>query len=58
MSEEINGINEQKKAIIIGCGIAGPSLAIALGRARIKSTIYELHEGNLGLIPSEDNLLT
>ena len=32
---------KRKKAIIIGCGIAGPSLAIALGRAGIKSTIYE-----------------
>ena len=40
----MNDTSEHKKAIIIGCGIAGPSLAIALSRAGIKSTIYELHD--------------
>jgi 2-polyprenyl-6-methoxyphenol hydroxylase-like FAD-dependent oxidoreductase len=30
-----------KKAIIIGCGIAGPVLALALNRAGIKSEIFE-----------------
>lgn len=44
MSDKINDTNERKKAIIIGCGIAGPSLAIALGHAGIKSTIYELQD--------------
>jgi len=35
-------MNEQnKKAIIIGCGIAGPVLALALHRAGIDSEIYE-----------------
>jgi len=32
---------KNKKAIIIGCGIAGPALALQLKRAGIKSTIYE-----------------
>lgn len=32
---------KNKKAIIIGCGIAGPALAIALKRAGIDSEIYE-----------------
>ena len=31
----------EKNAIIIGCGIAGPVLALQLKRAGIKSTIYE-----------------
>lgn len=30
-----------KKAIIIGCGIAGPTLAMALQKCGIESTIYE-----------------
>ena len=42
--DKINDRSEKKKAIIIGCGIAGPSLAIALGRAGIDSTIYELQD--------------
>ncbi|WP_316504657.1 NAD(P)/FAD-dependent oxidoreductase [Nitrosopumilus sp.] len=33
--------NENKKAIIIGCGIAGPVLALALNKAGIDSEIYE-----------------
>ena len=44
MSEKKKDRDKRKKAIIIGCGIAGPSLAIALGRAGIDSTIYELQE--------------
>ena len=36
--------HKNKKAIIIGCGIAGPSLAVALSRAGIDSTIYETHD--------------
>ena len=36
--------HKNKKAIIIGCGIAGPSLAVALSRAGIDSAIYESHE--------------
>ena len=41
MSEKTKDENERKKAIIIGCGIAGPSLAIALSRAGVDSTVYE-----------------
>ncbi len=38
-------MNEKnKKVIIIGCGIAGPSLAIALKRAGIDCIIYESHD--------------
>lgn len=33
-----------KKAIIIGCGIAGPTLAMALQKCGIESTIYEYQE--------------
>ena len=33
-----------KKAIIIGCGIAGPTLAMALRKGGIESTIYESRE--------------
>ncbi len=44
MSEKIKNRDQRKKAIIIGCGIGGPSLAIALGRAGIDSTIYELQD--------------
>lgn len=44
MEENENKMDEKtknKKAIIIGCGIAGPSLAIALKHAGIDSEIYE-----------------
>ena len=44
LSENLKDRSEKKKAIIIGCGIGGPSLAIALNRAGIDSTIYESHE--------------
>lgn len=42
---------KNKKAIIIGCGIAGPALALQLKRAGIKSTIYESEKtpSDLGL---------
>ena len=33
--------HKNKKAIIIGCGIAGPTLAMALQKCGINSTIYE-----------------
>ncbi len=33
--------NQQKKALIIGCGIAGPALALFLKRAGIEAEIYE-----------------
>ena len=41
----------EKNAIIIGCGIAGPALALQLKRAGIKSTIYEAEKipSTLGL---------
>ena len=35
---------EKKKAIIIGCGIAGPALALALNKAGIDSEIFESQE--------------
>ncbi|MGI9565763.1 MAG: FAD-dependent oxidoreductase [Nitrosopumilus sp.] len=34
----------RKKTIIIGCGIAGPTLAMALQKCGIESTIYESQE--------------
>ena len=36
-----NTEQKSKKAIIIGCGIAGPALALALNKAGIDSEIYE-----------------
>ena len=53
---------KNKKATIIGCGIAGPALAIALKRAGIESTIYEEHDGPydfglLSLTPNTFNAL-
>ena len=35
---------KNKKIIIIGCGIAGPTLAMALQKCDIESTIYEAQE--------------
>lgn len=56
--------NENKKAIIIGCGITGPVLALSLKRAGIDSVIYEEQDAPLdhvGLIiyvgPSGCNVL-
>ena len=37
----MNNKTPSKKAIIIGCGIAGPSLAIMLKQIGIDSEIYE-----------------
>ncbi len=39
--------NENKKAIIIGCGITGPVLALSLKRAGIDSVIYEEQDAPL-----------
>ncbi|MGI9565768.1 MAG: FAD-dependent oxidoreductase [Nitrosopumilus sp.] len=52
-----NTEQKSKKAIIIGCGIAGPSLAIALKRAGIDSAIYEEHDTryNFGLLSLTPN---
>lgn len=36
--------NKTKKALIIGCGIGGPTLALFLKRAGIESEIYEARE--------------
>ena len=54
--------DKNKKVTIIGCGIAGPSLAIALKRAGIDSAIYEKHDspydfGLLSLTPNTFNAL-
>ena len=39
---------QKKKALIIGCGIAGPALALFLQRAGIQSAIYEAREEDEG----------
>jgi len=39
---------QKKKALIIGCGIAGPALALFLKRAGIESAIYEAREQDEG----------
>ena len=54
--------NSRKKAIIVGCGIAGPTLALALNRAGIDSEIYEAHKkppdfGLLSLTSNGINIL-
>lgn len=48
---------KNKKTVIIGCGIAGPALALALKRAGIESTIYEEHDGpyDFGLLSLTPN---
>jgi 2-polyprenyl-6-methoxyphenol hydroxylase-like FAD-dependent oxidoreductase len=40
---EIDMPTNQRKALIIGCGIAGPVTALFLQRAGIEATIYEAH---------------
>ena len=49
--------NSRKKAIIVGCGIAGPTLALALNCAGIDSEIYEAHKKppNFGLLSLTSN---
>lgn len=59
----MNDETEKNEVIIIGCGIAGPALAIALKRAGIDSTIYEEHStgydfGLLSLTPNSFNALS
>jgi 2-polyprenyl-6-methoxyphenol hydroxylase-like FAD-dependent oxidoreductase len=44
LEKEIIMKNQQKKALIIGCGIAGPALALFLKRAGIEAEIYEARE--------------
>jgi 2-polyprenyl-6-methoxyphenol hydroxylase-like FAD-dependent oxidoreductase len=44
LKKEIIMKNQQKKALIIGCGIAGPALALFLKRAGIEAEIYEARE--------------
>ncbi len=48
---------DKKKVIIVGCGIAGPTLALALNRAGIDSEIYEAHKKppNFGLLSLTSN---
>ena len=50
---------KDKKAIIIGCGIAGPTLALALHRAGIKSEIYEAQPTppNFGVLSLSTNAI-
>ena len=40
----MNGTRHSKKAIIIGCGIGGPVVAMALQRAGIEAVIYEAYD--------------
>ncbi|MGI9565762.1 MAG: FAD-dependent oxidoreductase [Nitrosopumilus sp.] len=48
---------KKKKVIIIGCGIAGPTLALALNKAGINSEIYEAQKKppNFGLLSLTSN---
>jgi 2-polyprenyl-6-methoxyphenol hydroxylase-like FAD-dependent oxidoreductase len=55
---------QSKKAIIIGCGIAGPAMAIFLKRIGIQSVIYEARKADgsdagvfLGISPNGLNVL-
>jgi len=40
----MNQTSTNKKAVIVGCGIAGPVAAMALQRAGIEATVYEAYE--------------
>src|SRR2546423_15564687 len=42
--KEVMMQNQTRKALIIGCGIAGPALALFLKRAGIEAEIYEARE--------------
>jgi FAD-dependent urate hydroxylase len=42
----------KKTAIVIGCGIGGPVMAMALRRAGIEPVIYEAHEGSADYVGS------
>jgi 2-polyprenyl-6-methoxyphenol hydroxylase-like FAD-dependent oxidoreductase len=55
---------QNQKAIIIGCGIAGPAMALFLKRIGIESVIYEAHHSDrddagvfLGITPNGINIL-
>jgi FAD-dependent urate hydroxylase len=41
-----------KRAVVIGCGIGGPVIAMALQRAGIDSVIYEAHEATVDSVGS------
>lgn len=55
----MNNKIEHKKAIIIGCGIAGPALAIMLKRIGIDSEIYEAVNSlsNFGILSLTSNAI-
>lgn len=40
----MNSTRHSKKAIVIGCGIGGPVVAMALQRAGVESVIYEAYD--------------
>ena len=40
----MNSTRQSKKAIVIGCGIGGPVVAMALQRAGIEAVIYEAYD--------------
>lgn len=44
--------NRKKTALVIGCGIAGPVVAIALQRAGLEPIVYEAHEGSADYVGS------
>ena len=55
----MNNKIESKKAVIIGCGIAGPALAIMLNRIGIESEIYESVDSlsNFGILSLTSNAI-
>lgn len=55
----MNNKNKNKKAIIIGCGIAGPALAIMLKRIGVESEIYEAVDSlsDFGILSLTSNAL-
>lgn len=55
----MNNKIEHKKNIIIGCGIAGPALAIMLKRIGIDSEIYEAVNSlsNFGILSLTSNAI-
>jgi 2-polyprenyl-6-methoxyphenol hydroxylase-like FAD-dependent oxidoreductase len=46
----------RRQAIVIGCGIGGPVVAMALQRAGLDATIYEAHQRPADCVGSFLNL--
>jgi FAD-dependent urate hydroxylase len=45
-SSMLPAMTRQKKALVIGCGIGGPTVAMALQRAGIEPVVYEARKGS------------